>query len=175
MVWPTTTVTTTNLDAATDNPSRARSDLNSLIIKTNEIILTRPQIFLHGGRWGPVYLSFKALTQNMWLGVGPTGSGASVIFPGLNNLPVDAYAIICYVRVYGTLVANAWARRYSDPAGPAEMQRIFSMDTTNDSPMTLMSGHLIIPVLERRFDINQNHGTFDSISDYYMSLIGYIV
>jgi len=171
MAWPIGAVNTTNLDANADKTSRARSDLNSLIVKTNEIILARPQLVLGAG--GST-LSFKLLTQNMWLGAGPTGSGATLIWSALNNVNPDAYAIVCMIRVYGTLTANAWVRPYGGSTGPSELQRCFSLDTTNDPPMALLSAHIIIPVSDRRFDLNQNHGSFDAWSDFRMILVGYI-
>jgi len=172
MAWPNSTVDTAQTNQPTDSPSGARFYLNMLCGKINELILAEPRFVL----FDEVYsnLEMKSYTQDVWIGAGPTGAGASVTWDALDNLPVDATSIMVFIFVYGTWSANCYVRPHGYTSGKFEDQCVFDFSTDAASPMTLMSGHLFIPVASRRFEFNKIHADMDvTSSGFYMNLVGY--
>jgi len=172
MVWPTSTVNTVQTDKPTDSPSGARFYLNQLAGKINDLVLSEPRIAI----FDEVYanLEMKSYTQDVWIGAGPTNAGAAITWNALDNVPVEATSIVVFVFVYGTWSANVFVRPYGFTSGKLDDQRLFDFSTKAASPMTLMSGHLFIPVASRRFEFNKMHAEMDATSSgFHLNLVGY--
>lgn len=169
MVWPTGTVSNTNVDAATDSPANARGDLYSLIDKVNSIITSQPKIktLLVG------VLDMRAYTKNVWTSVGPTGSGATIIWDAMDQVPTDVTGVMLKVLMEGNTYAFCRARKDGETNSLTTQQTIFHARSTGF--ISAGSGDSFVEhSAARRIEISVDYGTWDlAAQGFWLILSGY--
>ena len=93
MAWPSGPVTVTELDQTTDSPAAARGQIYATGVAVNDIIAAKPGQTLFDTPYTAI-LAAGFLTESTWKSVGPTGSGATLIWSDLDNVPANASGLI---------------------------------------------------------------------------------
>lgn len=169
MPWPTGTISSANVDAGTDSPANARGDLLSLIDKVNSIITSQPKIktLLVG------VLDMRAYTTNVWTSVGPTGSGASIIWDAMDQVPTDVTGVKLKVLMDGNTYAVCRARKDGETSSLTTQQTIFRSKSTGF--IGAFSGESCVEISSaRRIEISVDYGTWDiAAQEFWLILGGY--
>lgn len=170
MPWPIGTVSNGNVDQTTDSPASARSDLNALITKVNDMISSQPKIALLNSATG---FSMKALTKNTWISVGPTGSGATQIWTAIDSVPTDATGIIVLCEFYGGNFGTGFLRKNGSSSGLISANLFFrSGNATSEFNQT--SGHIFVETSARKIDVYVDYGSWNPFdSNFILALVGY--
>jgi len=89
MTWPTSQVSTTNLDQGTDNPGLARVELKQAVDNVNSIVAEFGNVSLSGSTTGQVLTK----SGNVWTGVTPATYGNTQVASYLTaNPPTGTYS-----------------------------------------------------------------------------------
>lgn len=172
MVWPIGTVSNANVDQTTDSPATARSDLNSLITKVNDMITSRPQIkTLEPSGFA---ISMGSLTKFTWTSVGPTGSGATIIWDSLDLVPTDATGIMVSCESHGGNMARCYIRKDGSTFGLSEVQAVINFRVTSGYQHVSSNDKFVEVSAARRVQIYVDYGTWDPLDNTFdLYLRGY--
>lgn len=172
MVWPTGTVSNANVDQTTDSPATARSDLNSLITKVNDMITARPQIkTLEPAGFA---ISMGSLTKLTWISIGPTGSGATIIWDSLDLVPADATGIIVTCDSSGGDIARGYIRKDGSTFGPSVSQAFIDFRVATGTQRVIAVDKFVEISTARRVQIYVDYGTWDPVANTFdLNLCGY--
>lgn len=173
MVWPTGTVSNANVDQTTDSPATARSDLNSLITKVNDMITSRPQIKTLEPPGFPIGMGI--LTKFVWTSIGPTGSGATIIWDSLDLVPTDATGIIVSCVSHGGDKAICYIRKDGSTFGPWISQAVINFRVAPGQIQNVMCADKFVEIsTARRVQIYIDYGTWDPLDNSFdLYLCGY--
>lgn len=171
MVWPTGSVSNANVDQTTDSPATARSDLNALITKVNDMIAARPQIKtleVSGALW------LGGMTINEWTSIGPTGSGATNIWPALDSVPTDATGVMLTCQSHGGTMAICYARKDGSTFDWSESQAVINFSVPSGYQRVISVDKFVEVSTARRFEVKVNYGTWNpSDNTFDLWLCGY--
>ena len=113
------------------------------------------------------YSSSSGPAGGIWASIGPTGSGASYIWPTLDNVPANAKAVLLAVELATS--SGAFHLKRGDAPVPSDGRR--TMAFIEDYTQGL--GYITVPINElNRFDIKIYYG--NSSASSYIYLCGWI-
>ena len=182
MAWPSGPVSVTDLDQTTDSPSSARGQLYALAVAVNDIIASQPGVFLFSSSSYTLTISGGIIAESTWKSIGPTGSGADVIWASMDNIPTTARGLILRGRINGissgmaTFTAQINVRKTGIGLGTGENTMLAFVDlratAATETIIGTSGGTFVDCDSLRRIDANW-YQTGSTTKDASITLLGY--